>query len=99
MRFNKERYLQHFVNFLLALSPHLRVLGLSGAGIEYEDDDDMRFLEAICSLYESRRGEADLPLLQLEELELGNGFQLGECSSAFRGPYLGQLTDLGCLRT
>jgi hypothetical protein len=97
IRFNKEIYLQSFVDMLLA-SPHLRVLGLSGDGIEYEDDDGDRVLEVMCDMYAAKRTESGIPLLQLEELELGNGFQLNESSFALRPSYLGRMTGLECLR-
>lgn len=105
-----KQLVSRFVNMLLA-SPHLRILGLSGDGIEYDDDDGELFFQEMCRLYGSRREDKNGPLLQLEELELGNGFQLTESarSQFLQLPppnglaietdnYLSRLTDLKYLR-
>jgi hypothetical protein len=92
-----KRHIPRFVNMLLA-SPHLGTLGLSGDGVEYEDDDDVRFMEEMCIVYAGRRGETQPWLLQLEELVLGNGFQLSLSSYGGNISYLSYMTNLECLR-
>ncbi|KAG4442000.1 hypothetical protein IFR05_002526 [Cadophora sp. M221] len=82
---------------LLIASPHLRHLGLSN---NVREDRSPMDLHGIVLEYSDRRMERSLPLLKIEELDLGTGFLPTDVQEIFTGKridYLSQLTDLGHL--
>ncbi|KAH7382026.1 hypothetical protein BKA64DRAFT_219014 [Cadophora sp. MPI-SDFR-AT-0126] len=81
----------HVVEILLA-SPHLKHLGLSHSK---RNDTWSSELQKLAQLYSQKRLERDLPLLRIQELDLGTGFLPKDVLNLVADPhYLSQLTDL-----
>lgn len=79
---------------ILIASPHLRHLGLSNSPREYRSPMD---LHMIILEYSDRRMERNIPLLKIEELDLGTGFLPTDVRELYTDKhldYLPQLTDL-----
>jgi len=92
-RLDADRH-KDIVEILLA-SPHLKHLGLS-----HTNDFDFWSLELhkLTLLYSQRRMDRNIPLLKLEELDLGTGFPPRHVPDLTAEPhYLSQMTDLDCL--
>ncbi|KAK0111033.1 hypothetical protein ONS95_001413 [Cadophora gregata] len=92
-RVDQDRH-NDLVEILLA-SPHLNHLGLSHTN---RDEIWSSELHKLCQLYSQKRIERNLPLLRIEELDLGTGYLPKDMRELVANPdYLSQLTDLGCL--
>ncbi|KAH7333104.1 hypothetical protein BKA65DRAFT_553447 [Rhexocercosporidium sp. MPI-PUGE-AT-0058] len=82
---------------VLLASPYLRHLGLSNG---FRDEGSQMDLHRVILEYSDRRIERKIPLLEIEELDLGAGFLPTDVQDLFTGKhtdYLPQLTDLSYL--